>query len=161
MKNDIADVTEVAAHRAALTLPSVVPMAELVIALPHGGSVTVQYNPYLVLEHPISRCVSFVNALWVGLWKHPNPPPLRLSLSLSLSLTLALALTLTLTLTLALTNIDLTLALALTLSLSLSLSPRPDPNSKPKPKQAESIAQWIGTCQKAYRPKQPHIDLRP
>ena len=52
-------------------------VTELVIALPHGGSVTVQFNPYLVIEHPIIRCVLCVNALWVGLWKYvpPNPNP--------------------------------------------------------------------------------------
>ena len=42
-------------------------VAELMIALPHGGSVTVQFSPYLVIEHPIIRCVLCVNALWVGL----------------------------------------------------------------------------------------------
>ena len=42
-------------------------VTELVIALPHGGSVTVQFNPYLVIEHPIIRCVLCVNALWVSL----------------------------------------------------------------------------------------------
>ena len=37
-------------------------VTELVIALPHGGSVTVQFNPYLVIEHPIIRCVLCVKA---------------------------------------------------------------------------------------------------
>ena len=32
-------------------------VAELVIALPHGGSVAVQFSPYLVTEHPIIRGV--------------------------------------------------------------------------------------------------------
>ena len=40
------------------------------IALPHGGSVTVQFNPCLVIEHPIIRCVLCVDTVWVGLWKH-------------------------------------------------------------------------------------------
>ena len=31
-------------------------VTELVIALPHGGLVTVQFNPYLVIEHPIISC---------------------------------------------------------------------------------------------------------
>ena len=44
-------------------------LAELVIALPHGSSITVQFNPYLVFEDPIICCVLCVNALWVGLWK--------------------------------------------------------------------------------------------
>ena len=57
-------------------------MTELVIALPHGGSVTVQFNPNLVIEHPIIRCVLCVNALWVGLWKYAplNPKAERGSL---------------------------------------------------------------------------------
>ena len=42
----------------------------LVIVLPRGGSVTVQLNPYLLIEHPINRCVLRVNALLVGLWKY-------------------------------------------------------------------------------------------
>ena len=33
-------------------------------------------NPnYLVIEHPITRCVLCVNALWVGLWKYVPPNP--------------------------------------------------------------------------------------
>ena len=32
-------------------------VTELVTALPHGASVTVQFNPYLVIEYPIVRCV--------------------------------------------------------------------------------------------------------
>ena len=44
-------------------------LAKLVIALPHGSSITVQFNPYLVFEDPIICCVLCVNALWVGLWK--------------------------------------------------------------------------------------------
>ena len=32
-------------------------VTELVIALPHGGSVAVQFNPYLVIEHPLMRRV--------------------------------------------------------------------------------------------------------
>ena len=60
-------------------------VTELVIALPHGSSATVQFNPYLVVEHPNIRCGLCVNALWVGLWKcvspyswvcaNPNPNP--------------------------------------------------------------------------------------
>ena len=52
-------------------------LTELVIALPHGGVVTVQFNPYLAIEHPNIRFVLCVNALWVGLWKYvaPNPTP--------------------------------------------------------------------------------------
>ena len=42
-------------------------VTELVMTLLHGGSVTVQFNPYLVIEHPIIRCVLCVNALWVSL----------------------------------------------------------------------------------------------
>ena len=45
-------------------------VTELVTVPPHGGLVTVQFNPYLVIEHPIIRCVLRVNALWVGLWKY-------------------------------------------------------------------------------------------
>ena len=52
-------------------------VTELVTALPHCGSVTVQYCPYLVIGHLIIRCEWCVNALWVGLWKYiprnPNP----------------------------------------------------------------------------------------
>ena len=55
-------------------------MSELLIALPHGGSVTVPFNPYLVIEHPIIRCVLRVNALWVGLWKYI---PITLTLNLN------------------------------------------------------------------------------
>ena len=33
-------------------------VTELVIVLPYGGLVTVQFNSYLVIEHPIIRCVS-------------------------------------------------------------------------------------------------------
>ena len=51
------------------------------IALPRVGSVTVQFNPYLVIEHPIIRYVLCINALWVGLWKCP------LTLTLTLTLT--------------------------------------------------------------------------
>ena len=53
-------------------------LSELVIALPHGSSVTVQFNPHLIVEHQILRCVMCVNALWVGLWKYipPNPRPI-------------------------------------------------------------------------------------
>ena len=39
-------------------------VTELMIALPHGSSVTVQFNPNLVIEHPIIRCVLCVNALY-------------------------------------------------------------------------------------------------
>ena len=56
--------------------------AELVIVLPHGCSVTVKFNPHLVIEHPSIRCVLCVNAPWVSLWKY-----------ILLTLTLALALT--------------------------------------------------------------------
>ena len=42
-------------------------VTELVIVLPHGGSVTVQFNPYLVIEQQINHRVLRVNALWVGL----------------------------------------------------------------------------------------------
>ena len=45
-------------------------LTELVIALPHDGSVTVQFNPYLVIEHPVIRCVLRVTVLWVDLWKY-------------------------------------------------------------------------------------------
>ena len=45
-------------------------VTELVIALAHGGSVTVQFNPYLVIEHPNIRCVLCVNALLISLWKY-------------------------------------------------------------------------------------------
>ena len=40
-------------------------VTEKVIALPHGASVTVQFNPYnsLFIEHPIIRGVVSVNAL--------------------------------------------------------------------------------------------------
>ena len=72
-------------------------MAELVIALPHGGSVTVQFNPYLVLEPPIIRCVLCANALWVGLCEHtPNPNPKIDAQKIVLTLTLTLTLSLTL-----------------------------------------------------------------
>ena len=50
-------------------------VTESVIPLPRGGSVTVQFNSYLVIEHPIIRCVLFVDALWVGLWKYTPPDP--------------------------------------------------------------------------------------
>ena len=40
--------------------------ALFVTALPHGRSVTVQLNPYLVIEDPNIRCVLSVKALWVG-----------------------------------------------------------------------------------------------
>ena len=53
-------------------------MTELVKALPHGSLVTVQSNPYVVLEHPIIRCVLCVNVLWVVLWKY-TPPNLNLT----------------------------------------------------------------------------------
>ena len=49
--------------------------------LPHGGLVTVQFNPYLVIQYPIVCCVLRVNALWVGLWKYV--PPLTLTLTLT------------------------------------------------------------------------------
>ena len=42
-------------------------VTELAIALSHGGSVTFQFNPYLLIEHPIIRWVLGDNALWVGL----------------------------------------------------------------------------------------------
>ena len=48
-------------------------VTELAIALPHCGPVTVQFNPYLVIEHPIIRCVMCVDALWIGLWKYVLP----------------------------------------------------------------------------------------
>ena len=48
-------------------------VTELGIALPNGGSFTVQFNPYLLIEHPIIRCVLCVNALRVGLWKYIAP----------------------------------------------------------------------------------------
>ena len=59
-------------------------ITELVILLPHGGSVTIQFNPYrvsehpvirypyLVSEHPIIRCVLCVvcqcTVIWVMAW---------------------------------------------------------------------------------------------
>ena len=51
-------------------------VTELVIALPHGGSVAIQFNPFLDIEHPIIRCVLCVDApwaLWIGLWKYIAP----------------------------------------------------------------------------------------
>ena len=51
-------------------------VTKLVIGLLHGGSVTVQFHPYLVIEHLIIRCVLCVDALRVGLWEHV--PPLTL-----------------------------------------------------------------------------------
>ena len=48
-------------------------VTELVIALPHGGSVTVDFDPYLVIERPIIRCMLCVHALWVGLRKYVPP----------------------------------------------------------------------------------------
>ena len=53
--------------------PSGEGVTKMVIALPRGGSVTVQFNPYLVIDHPIIRGVLCVNALWVGLWKYAPP----------------------------------------------------------------------------------------
>ena len=52
-------------------------VTELVIALPHGNLVTVQFDRHLVIEHSIIRCVLCANALWIGLWKYvpPNPNP--------------------------------------------------------------------------------------
>ena len=64
----------------------------MVVGLPHGGSVTVQFNPYLVIEHPIIRRVLRANALWVGMWKYV--PLLTLNVTLTLTLTLTLPLTL-------------------------------------------------------------------
>ena len=56
-------------------------VTELVIALSHDVSVTVQFNLYLVLEHPISfRCVLCANALCLGLWKYA---PLMVTLILT------------------------------------------------------------------------------
>ena len=67
-------------------------MAQLVIALPHGGSVTVKLNLYLVIEHPILGCRLCVDALYVTLWNYfpynPNPNP-----TITLPPTRALALT--------------------------------------------------------------------
>ena len=48
---------------------------EFVIALPHGGPVTVQFNPYPVIEDPTIRCVLCVDALCVGMWKYAPPQP--------------------------------------------------------------------------------------
>ena len=51
-------------------------VTELGIALPHdGSSVTVQFNPYLVIEHPIIRCVLCVNhsGSACGNTSPPNP----------------------------------------------------------------------------------------
>ena len=45
----------------------------LVISLPYGGSVTVEFNSYLGIENPIIRCVLCDNALWVGVWKYESP----------------------------------------------------------------------------------------
>ena len=58
---------------------------ELVLALPHGSLVTVQINPSLVIEHPITRCVLSVNTLQVSLWKcfPPNPNPNLITLTLT------------------------------------------------------------------------------
>ena len=54
------------------------------IWIPYGGSVTVQFNPYSVIEHQIIRCVLCVNALWVGLWKYvPLTPDILLTLTLT------------------------------------------------------------------------------
>ena len=55
---------------------------ELVIALPRGGSVTVQFNPYLVTEQPAIRCVLCVNGTMVRLVE--LRPPLTLNLTLTL-----------------------------------------------------------------------------
>ena len=52
-------------------------VTKLVIALPHGGSVTVQLNPYLVIEHPIIRCVLMHYGPACG-----NTSPLTLTLTL-------------------------------------------------------------------------------
>ena len=46
---------------------------ELVIALPHAGSVTVQFNHYVVIEHPITRYVFRVNVVDVDI----RPPYYR------------------------------------------------------------------------------------
>ena len=37
-------------------------VTELVIALPHGGSVSVEFYSYLIIEHPNICCVLRVNA---------------------------------------------------------------------------------------------------
>ena len=34
-------------------------VTESVIVLSHGSSVTVQFNPYLLIEHPITHCIVF------------------------------------------------------------------------------------------------------
>ena len=61
---------------------------ELVIALPHGGSVTDRFNYYLVIEHPTICCVCCVNTLQVDFWNHARPLTLILTLILTLTLTL-------------------------------------------------------------------------
>ena len=38
-------------------------VTEVVIALPHGGLVTVQFNSYLVIEHKLTQCVWCANLL--------------------------------------------------------------------------------------------------
>ena len=98
--------------------------------LPHGGSVTVQFNPYLFVEHPIIRCVLCVNTPWVGLWKcvPPLTPTLRLSPALPLALALPLSLTLALPLSLPLRLRLLTLNKAVR-----SKSPCPNPGPNPNP----------------------------
>ena len=62
-------------------------VTELAIVVPHCGSVTVQFNPYLVIEHQIIRGVLCVNvARWVGLWKYAPQllsPPLPADLTAS------------------------------------------------------------------------------
>ena len=74
-------------------------VTELVTALPHGSSVTVQFNSYQVIEHPIVRCVLCTNELVEIRPPNPNSNP-NSNLNLILILTLILTLTLTLTLTL-------------------------------------------------------------
>ena len=79
-------------------------VAELVIALPHGGLVTLQLNRYLIIEYPMVRCVLHlcVNELWVGLWNYVPPLSLTLTLTVCVEIPPPSPLTLTLTLTLSL-----------------------------------------------------------
>ena len=42
---------------------------------PPAYTITVQFNLYLVIEHPNILCVLCVNVLWVGVWKYAPPDP--------------------------------------------------------------------------------------
>ena len=69
-------------------------MGKIVIALPHGGSITVQFNPCLVVEHPIIRYVLCVNTLQVGFSKYTHPLTLTVTVTVTVTLILILSLTL-------------------------------------------------------------------